>query len=223
MVKCLYQPSTTNHRRSSCPIEMDTDVEIVPRTVKHPSLFFPDGNIVLSIMHNNEQHLFKCHKSVLAKHSPVFTDMFELALYEPESEEYDGVLSITIPDAFEDVSALLTLLYDPLYVLLYLYQRHFSFYNCMCSSHLCRRMPYKKHHPDTAQTLHGPLKLATKYQMSSLRKRFISILQADWPCDLDDWDNNEAERAKTLCSHYGDKLPYPEPGQSHFSPPCQNE
>ena len=98
---------------------MDTDVEIVPQIVKHSSLFFPDGNIILSITHNDEQHLFRCHKSVLAKHSPVFADMFELAQWT-DQEEYDGVLSVTLPDAFEDVSALLSLLYDPLYVILHL-------------------------------------------------------------------------------------------------------
>jgi len=163
---------------------MDTDVEIVPQIVKHSSLFFPDGNIILSITHNDEQHLFRCHKSVLAKHSPVFADMFELAQWT-DQEEYDGVLSVTLPDAFEDVSALLSLLYDPL------------------------KMPYKKHDPNTARTLHGPLKLATKYKMSSLRKRFISILQADWPYEIEDWDDNETEIAKAV----GEKLPFPEPAR----------
>lgn len=99
---------------------MDSDdVEIVPQIIKHKSLYFQDGNIILSVPHENadEVHLFKCHKSVLAKHSLVFADMFELAQDWDESEEHDGAPSVTLPDSWKDVESLLHLLYDPLYAL----------------------------------------------------------------------------------------------------------
>jgi hypothetical protein len=35
----------------------------------------------------------------------------------------------------------------------------------------------------------GPLKLATKYQADSLRKRIVSHLETDWPTTLDAWDD----------------------------------
>jgi hypothetical protein len=35
----------------------------------------------------------------------------------------------------------------------------------------------------------GPLKLATKYQADSLRKRIVSHLETDWPSTLDAWDD----------------------------------
>lgn len=97
---------------------MDSDdVEIVPQIIKHNSLYFQDGNIILSVPHENEDevHLFKCHKSVLAKHSPVFAEMFELAQDgRVEADERDGLPCVTIQDSWRDVESLLNLLYDPL-------------------------------------------------------------------------------------------------------------
>jgi hypothetical protein len=79
-------------------------------------------------------------------------------------------------------------------------------------------MPYKKHGVDTAERLCGPLKLATKYQMHSLRKRFISVLKEDWPSSLQDWDKNEAELTKKFEENDSAEIgPYPEPG---LSPVC---
>lgn len=78
-------------------------------------------------------------------------------------------------------------------------------------------MPYKKHKTSTATVLHGPLRLATKYQMDSLRNRFASILQRDWPSSLQGWDDNEAEIAKEsqkllARGRPGEDAPFPEPG-----------
>jgi hypothetical protein len=101
------------------PTDMDRDleVEVVPKVIKQ-STWFQDGNIILQTTSPSEDeiHLFRCHKSVLSKHSVVFAEMFELESYVcvRRTEEYDGVPVISIPDASADVSALLDMLYDPL-------------------------------------------------------------------------------------------------------------
>jgi BTB/POZ domain len=92
---------------------MDTsDGELVPQIIKHPSLYFPDGNIILSVVHENDIHLFRCHKSILLKHSPVFVEMFRLAQTEVDGQH--EVPDVTLTDAYQDVESLLNLLYDPL-------------------------------------------------------------------------------------------------------------
>lgn len=99
-------------------MDRDLEMEVVPKVIKHPNLWLPDGNIVLQTTSPSEDeiHLFRCHKSVLAKHSAVFSAMFEVESYVcvRRSEEYEGVPVISIPDASADVDALLNMLYDPL-------------------------------------------------------------------------------------------------------------
>jgi len=55
------------------------------------------------------------------------------------------------------------------------------------------KLPYKKHHPETIYAIQGPLKLATKYKMDSLRRRFINMLQVDWPSELSKYDQRRAD------------------------------
>lgn len=101
---------------SSADMDRDLEVEVVPKLIKH--LWLPDGNTIIQTTSPSEDeiHLFRCHKSVLAKHSTVFAGMFELDSYVcvNRSEEYEGVPVIQIPDAPADVDALLNMLYDPL-------------------------------------------------------------------------------------------------------------
>ena len=51
---------------------------------KHPTLWFEDGSIIIAA--NSKKHtlftvtvLFKVHKSILAKHSQIFCDMFKIS------------------------------------------------------------------------------------------------------------------------------------------------
>ena len=105
---------------SSSSVDMDRDfeAEVVPKFIKHSNLWFQDGNIILQTTSPSEDeiHLFRCHKSVLSKHSTIFAKMFEVESFVcvRRSEEYDGVPVISIPDASADVDALLNMLYDPL-------------------------------------------------------------------------------------------------------------
>lgn len=99
-------------------MDRELEMEVVPKVIKHPNLWLPDGNIILQTTSpsGDEIHLFRCHKSVLSKHSTVFAGMFEVESYVcvRRSEEYEGVPVISIPDASADVDALLNMLYDPL-------------------------------------------------------------------------------------------------------------
>jgi len=98
------------------------------------------------------------------------------------SEEYEGIPVITIPDASADVDALLNMLYDPL------------------------KLPYKKHHPETIHAIQGPLKLATKYKMNLLRRRFINMLQVDWPSELLKYDQRRADMNKSSWHQSSDQF-----------------
>lgn len=92
--------------------EGDADGE--PQFVQDPSIWLEDGNIVIAAGANPTM-LFKCHRSVLCKHSDVFDGMFALPISDAV-ERYDGVPLVQLPDPADDVCALLSMLYDPSYV-----------------------------------------------------------------------------------------------------------
>lgn len=86
----------------------------------HPDLYFEDGNIVFSApSKNGQQQYYRVHRGYLARHSPVFADMFAIPpLKERDTDElketYDGVVHVESPDSAEDVASFLGVLYDPL-------------------------------------------------------------------------------------------------------------
>lgn len=87
----------------------------------HPSLYYDDGNVVLMTFSlSGERRLFRVHRSILCKHSPVFADMFAippLMSDEPShgiSESYDGALLVQMPESPENLESLINVLYDPL-------------------------------------------------------------------------------------------------------------
>jgi hypothetical protein len=99
-------------------MDRDFEAEVVPKVIKHSNIWYPDGNVILQTTSPSEDeiHLFKCHKSVLSKHSDVFAGMFETGGFVcvRRSDEYEGVPVISLPDTTADVDALLSMLYDPL-------------------------------------------------------------------------------------------------------------
>ena len=85
----------------------------------HELLWFSDGNVVLA----TDQYLFKVHKSLLALHSSVFKDMFELLNVDgsnaaeicvgSEQDVYEGLPLVTlVGDKGEDVVHLLRTIYE---------------------------------------------------------------------------------------------------------------
>lgn len=74
-------------------------------------VYFDDGNIVLVV----GVTCFRVHRSLLAKYSPIFRDMFSLP--QPEDQEtYDGVPMVELQDDPDILRALLRVIYEPLYV-----------------------------------------------------------------------------------------------------------
>lgn len=68
--------------------------------------WFEDGNIILQA----ENTQFKVHRGVLAKHSPVFADLFQVP--QPTNEPVvDGCPVVQIPDSAGDVADMLCCLY----------------------------------------------------------------------------------------------------------------
>lgn len=122
---------------------------------KHEKFWFSDGNVVLSIARiesrtkcqvnqgrgllealagkrkrtEDSRVLFRVHKSILSKHSPVFEGMFALpeVASGPENagaenlpgsldEMYEGAPVVELSDTEEQVEMLLGVFYDPLCV-----------------------------------------------------------------------------------------------------------
>ncbi|TDL14655.1 hypothetical protein BD410DRAFT_778730 [Rickenella mellea] len=142
--------------------------------IRHEALYFPDGDIVISAKNDNANKIFfRVHKFILSHHSPVFKDMFSLpAPQDNLRQSYDGVSQVLeMSDRPDDLASLFRVLYDP------------------------ATLPYKRYNPDTPLVCKGILKLATKYQMDTLRNRIIEQIISDWPKTLYEWDAIESHNA----------------------------
>ncbi|KAF7376408.1 hypothetical protein MSAN_00056300 [Mycena sanguinolenta] len=129
-----------------------------------PHLYFEDGNIVLSARNSeNCTQYFRVHRSVLAKHSPVFADMFTVPL--PSTvDEYDGVPVVSMAgDDADDLEAFLSLLYNPEDISQILEQWDFTW------------------------LLLAPCKLAKKYLVDWIRNMAASQLKKSWPTTAAGW------------------------------------
>ena len=82
-----------------------------PRTIKEgyerADLWLEDGNVILVA----EKTAFKVHRSILARNSEIFHDLFELP--QPVDEEtFEGCPIVHLPDSKEDVEYMLAGLCD---------------------------------------------------------------------------------------------------------------
>ncbi|KAI1784925.1 hypothetical protein LXA43DRAFT_1040201 [Ganoderma leucocontextum] len=134
----------------------------------HPTLYFPNGDVVLSALIDSEAppttRLFRVHKFLLMHHSATFANMFADA--KPGSgESYDGVPMVELQgDKAEDLALLLNYLYNP------------------------TQMTFKRFDPNTPLAVSGVIRLADKYCIESLREHFIKVVISDWPTTLKEWD-----------------------------------
>ncbi|KAF9808580.1 hypothetical protein IEO21_07824 [Rhodonia placenta] len=123
-------------------------------TIKHEDFWLSDGNIILAADNEDENAtvLYKCHRSMLARHSPVFKDMFDLPQPVESQEEIYGISLLRLHDKPKDVESLLRAIHDPMLFAL------------------------DKFASNAVDLLGGAIKLSTKYEMDSLR---ADILQSD--------------------------------------------
>ncbi|TFK38969.1 hypothetical protein BDQ12DRAFT_735184 [Crucibulum laeve] len=120
------------------------------------SLWFEDGSVVLQA----ESTQFRVHRTVLARHSVVFHDMF-LVPQPPDEPTVEGCAVVHLADSAEDVYHVLAALYD-------------KNYNIRDS------LPY----PAVA----AMLRLGLKYQFDHLRDEAVARLTSEFPNNLEAWE-----------------------------------
>ncbi|KAH9948096.1 hypothetical protein B0H21DRAFT_263908 [Amylocystis lapponica] len=175
-----------------------------PQVVHHPTLYFSNGDIILSAptvaSGGNTvlpRQLFRVHRFILSHHSHVFADMFSLPIPENAgnavNEMYERAPLIALSDDASDLASLLSALYDPSTVIL------------------------KRMDPNTPFLIRGILRLATKYAIEPLRVRLLEHFAADWPRTLVEWDRvqDDIDAAFFAGKGTGDEAPvyklFPEP------------
>lgn len=89
-----------------------------PRFEHHDSLYLEDGNVCLvsglSDSPLSPRTLFRVHKSLLARHSPVFKDMFAFPADAANQDQYEGLPLVVMQDSTNDIEVFLLALYDGL-------------------------------------------------------------------------------------------------------------
>jgi hypothetical protein len=80
----------------------------------HKDLYFPDGNIVLNVVEDNQTMRFCVHKSVLSRNSLFFADMFGIPQPpENHSQMVEGCPAINLTgDTIDDWTTILGALYN---------------------------------------------------------------------------------------------------------------
>jgi len=138
---------------------VDTATYFEINAPKRGEPWFDDGNIML--VTSESPTLFRLHRGVLARHSEVFQDMFEVP--QPMTEPlFDGCQVVTMHDIPVELSNLIKALYDGV-----------KFYN--------RNLEDFFH-------LAGILRLSTKYFIDHLRIKAIRHLAKTWSYTLQGHD-----------------------------------
>lgn len=86
------------------------------RTLRHPSLYFEQGDIALSAKDSDTlTYIFRVYRLFLTHHSEVFKAIIESLGSEGSVEEYDGVPLVTLSeeDQAAEVANLLEVIHDP--------------------------------------------------------------------------------------------------------------
>lgn len=78
--------------------------------LRHPDFWLRDGSIILSVQHV----LFKVHQTILAQHSEIFADLFDLPQPDPEfggDDLLEGCRVVQLQDSPDDFEDLLRAIY----------------------------------------------------------------------------------------------------------------
>ncbi|KLO06823.1 hypothetical protein SCHPADRAFT_945786 [Schizopora paradoxa] len=135
------------------------------RPTPHESLWFDDGSIVLQ----TDVHLYRVHKSILAKYSSVFRDMLDMSSGggrngnsggNADADSWDGLPLVRMAgDSDENVYHLLMTLYDRDY--------------------------YDIHKRTTLPIIVSLLSMSTKYDIPTLRTHVINQLEKYFPVHVE--------------------------------------
>jgi len=78
------------------------------QTLKHSEYWFNDGNVILQV----ENTQFRVHRGMLAYHSVIFKDMFEIPQPENHNEpQVEGCQVVPLYDSLEDVEIMISIFY----------------------------------------------------------------------------------------------------------------
>ncbi|TFK35208.1 hypothetical protein BDQ12DRAFT_321953 [Crucibulum laeve] len=135
-----------------------TSIREEPYETPHRSteFWFHDGSIVLSV----QSKRFRVHQTILANHSEVFSDLFNVPQPPTGEQTIEGCLVVELHDSAEDFIELLNAIYHPSYF-----------------DNLPPEPPV-----DTLVTFIAPLlRLSTKYLIRTLRTRCINLLYTKFP------------------------------------------
>ena len=146
----------------------------------HKDLHFKDGNIILVA----EGLCFRVHSGQLARHSEVFRGMMDIP--QPvDALSIEGCPVVELHDSAQELTHLLTALYDGLYA--YPAPTSWSGADTRCRF-------FTEGAPVDLPALSAILRLSAKYFFGCLRQRALARLRADWPLTLSDWDSRERLR-----------------------------
>ncbi|KIP01846.1 hypothetical protein PHLGIDRAFT_325470 [Phlebiopsis gigantea 11061_1 CR5-6] len=137
---------------------MEVDPELA-RCTRDPDLWFTDGSVVLRA----DDALYRVYSGILSQASPVFRAMFGIPQPAYGSESYDGCPLVHMPDSAQDLRPFLRALYD-------------------CSQFNVSELTLK----DTPMIV-SVLRISTKYEVRSLRKRAIDALLLRYPITYNDY------------------------------------
>jgi BTB/POZ domain len=77
---------------------------------RHPEFWFTDGSVVVIVGNT----AFRIHKSILVKHSGVFSDLFAIPQPQDDTDSMEGCPVVHLPDALSDFIDVMKTLYQPL-------------------------------------------------------------------------------------------------------------
>ncbi|KAK7044880.1 hypothetical protein R3P38DRAFT_3389100 [Favolaschia claudopus] len=133
--------------------------------ITRSKIWVPYGDMVLQA----ESTQFRVNRDVLARQSPVFSDMFSLP--QPSDEPtIEGCPVVHLFDSAKDWELLLEILYDP-----------FKYEDAL---------PF--------DLIASMLRLGRKYEMKTVKQNAVSRIRYEYPTRLDSWERVEASVTKII-------------------------
>ncbi|KAI0084538.1 hypothetical protein BDY19DRAFT_970801 [Irpex rosettiformis] len=197
----------------------DTQTTLQSELLQDPDIWMVDGNVILAVKdRDNVTWGLKCHKSVLARHSTVWDQLFFLN-QPPHADNDDSTPVVTPTDSHGVMRTLVQILYNPMKYFQLLFTQnqpphvsHAEEYDvditpiiAFTDSHedmkgllqvLYDPIRYLPKLQTTApltiqkelEGIDGPLRLSLKYKLDKLHAHLTEALELRWPSELERWD-----------------------------------